>query len=1014
MGGSLPGATGMMYARTSGTTPEEPTQAKNGGRCWPGYKAVAGKTPFSKGSCQKAQNGRATLSQYKEPAWYEKAADYLASPMTALSYIVQGKDLPDRLPINVENRNPYDMAVDMINPAAWYAYAESADRNMSEGNYIDATFDALSAIPVIPAWLSKGKSVTKAGKNAIKKTAKSKSQIDWGKWNKEIPENKALMQEYNAIEQQAKADGTWMKNPDGSTFKGTPEQFVQQNSVNFKNAYGDGFEVTYRGGDINPELNTKYFKGSDVVFTTSDDYGAQVYNRTRNPYNSLSKTEKPPRGIVQLYMPKTSNKLTIDGHYEFGRRNYARINANQIEKTSKGKKILNDFKDYMSENHPDVDLNDRVMTDHLASFLNSPKGKSVDRVEFKKIIDGTIDPINVEVHNLHNKKQLKSMWGNNGMFDMTNPNIYKAIIPGAIGVGAASQIGPIQEDDEFKNGGWLDKYQDGGIIKAQKGAVFPIDGTDAEKRQWYKDNPQKETVSSYEEPNWFEKFVDRMASPFTNLGYGLRGEETPDKLPINMEERNPYDAILDTVNPFAWYKYLNQSGKDLQEGNYLDAGLNFVAAVPTVPAAIKYSKEAVKPFAGITTATPKKLKAVGVNNKPKNFKSEINSDDFSMPPGLLEKIKKSDEARKATEFLKQDLMDPETIRRAEALGVDPEIFEQARKNLTVTSDTGEKSWYNSPNLHINIDSNQIGTSSFNRMLEDVMSLGKSPNFTGNEIAAHETGHLFQDQNYWKKAYPHSIPSGNKKILDIQKRKDPDGYKKMIELWKDYSTRDTAPTKIDEMLGELTKRKDLVKVIDSDSRTAAQNLMYFKNATNRYGTAVDNSIERLPMFREYRQGMRDAGILKNKWDEITPEAIDAFYKLKPENRINSFMEMNDKNKKLLKDVGKIAPIGVGVASQTEFKNGGVIEDDRGQWAYPGEITKINSNNITMKGVNYPVLGISDTGDTQMMYPNGEYQYDGNSVTEYPMAKNGSLVALNQLTNFTNYNTPQPGGWLDKYN
>jgi len=26
----------------------------------------------------------------------------------------------------------------------------------------------------------------------------------------------------------------------------------------------------------------------------------------------------------------------------------------------------------------------------------------------------------------------------------------------------------------------------------------------------------------------------------------------------------------------------------------------------------------------------------------------------------------------------------------------------------------------------------------------------------------------------------------------------------------------------------------------------------------------------------------------------------------------------------------------------------------------------------------------------------------------------LVELDQLTNFTNYNTPQPGGWLDKYN
>jgi hypothetical protein len=47
------------------------------------------------------------------------------------------------------------------------------------------------------------------------------------------------MKEYNAIESTSKANGTWMKNPDGSVFQGTPEQFVQQNSQNFKNAFGN-------------------------------------------------------------------------------------------------------------------------------------------------------------------------------------------------------------------------------------------------------------------------------------------------------------------------------------------------------------------------------------------------------------------------------------------------------------------------------------------------------------------------------------------------------------------------------------------------------------------------------------------------------------------------------------------------------------------------------------------------------------------------------------------------------
>jgi hypothetical protein len=73
--------------------------------------------------------------------------------------------------------------------------------------------------------------------------------------------------------------------------------------------------------------------------------------------------------------------------------------------------------------------------------------------------------------------------------------------------------------------------------------------------------------------------------------------------------------------------------------------------------------------------------------------------------------------------------------------------------------------------------------------------------------------------------------------------------------------------------------------------------------------------------------------------------------------------------------------------------GAIVDPMGQWAHPGEVTIIPDTNITMEGVDYPVLGISDTGDQQMMYPGEDYNFDGEYVTEYPMM--------------------QDGGWLSKY-
>jgi len=86
---------------------------------------------------------------------------------------------------------------------------------------------------------------------------------------------------------------------------------------------------------------------------------------------------------------------------------------------------------------------------------------------------------------------------------------------------------------------------------------------------------------------------------------------------------------------------------------------------------------------------------------------------------------------------------------------------------------------------------------------------------------------------------------------------------------------------------------------------------------------------------------------------------------------------------------------------KLQNGSVIKDDRGQLAYPGEITEIGSNDITMQGVDYPVLGVSDTGDTQMMYPDQDYKFNGEKVTEYPMAQNGDW--LSKYDNISNTNS-----------
>lgn len=87
---------------------------------------------------------------------------------------------------------------------------------------------------------------------------------------------------------------------------------------------------------------------------------------------------------------------------------------------------------------------------------------------------------------------------------------------------------------------------------------------------------------------------------------------------------------------------------------------------------------------------------------------------------------------------------------------------------------------------------------------------------------------------------------------------------------------------------------------------------------------------------------------------------------------------------------------------------VIYDPRGQWAFPGQVTKVPSSNITMQGVPYPVLGVDNYGNEQMMQPGMDYTFPGQYVTEYPMAAYGGDPSLPAITGHY-----QKGGWLDEY-
>ena len=288
--------------------------------------------------------------------------------------------------------------------------------------------------PVIKAAIKKA--VTKGETKALT-AAKSvvnnnkKSTINWGKWNEEIPQNKELLKEYHNIEETTKGAGTWMKNPDGTPFKGTPEQFVQQNSENFKKAFGNTQLVNKDGSPM------ILYHGTPNSLT-DDAFNFQYFGKTDQGYLGKGVYTTPKKSYAEYYAypPKLQGNSLVD---------YSRTEKNTLFPEA------NVYELYGNSINPartsQVNRND--LAERFNRFNNSNDLSKYDAAieDVRHLGSGNIHEIAFPKPN-----QLKSAVGNNGMFDMNNPNIYKALIPavGVAGIAGASQM---------KNGGWLNKYK---------------------------------------------------------------------------------------------------------------------------------------------------------------------------------------------------------------------------------------------------------------------------------------------------------------------------------------------------------------------------------------------------------------------------------------------------------------------------------------------------------------------------------------------------------------------------
>jgi hypothetical protein len=274
-----------------------------------------------------------------------------------------------------------------------------------------------------------------------------------------------------------------MKNPDGSDFEGLPEQFVQQNSENFKKAFPEGIDKTYRGTQaFNPELATLKGNNDDpIIFGTSNKSVAENY-ATHTGYNLEDEFQKAGKR-VEFYHPDKSRIGTYTGMPKDINPGLFEIGVGKdLEKVvSKGNKekwfnVENkEVSNWLKRNDPTARDNtwfkellpDRVKTDDIAAYLQK---KNLPIGVVKDVDDGADffgNKVFADVTMINPKKaRVKSLMYNNGMFDMSNPNIYKALVP-AIGTGtlAALAVGASQEK---ALGGYIDAPELNGYFKLKE------------------------------------------------------------------------------------------------------------------------------------------------------------------------------------------------------------------------------------------------------------------------------------------------------------------------------------------------------------------------------------------------------------------------------------------------------------------------------------------------------------------------------------------------------------------
>ena len=239
-----------------------------------------------------------------------------------------------------------------------------------------------------------------AKKSSVEGLQKFVSELDWtpegwlgktrkgGKYDAEdISSLQRHIPEYHAIEEQAKANDTWLKMPDGTTWEGDPRSWVQMMSKSYD---------TYTGNS--PFKYEPFAHSTESIFDIFD-------------ISHFGKTDQGFYGKGFYTHPAENINGKLIGRNSYGDNNYL-LTTNVQNPLDLGS---SDFKYAGLFNRENTNAPRGIFDNYDSVYYGIPGNKMVGASPAELVVP---KPSNY-----------KSLLGNNGDFNPLNPNMYKVLVP---------------------------------------------------------------------------------------------------------------------------------------------------------------------------------------------------------------------------------------------------------------------------------------------------------------------------------------------------------------------------------------------------------------------------------------------------------------------------------------------------------------------------------------------------------------------------------------------------------